>query len=238
MGESGIDVFDTLVVNEIYYTLQGEGRYAGWPMVVVRLHGCAVGCLFCDTTQTWAHAPADDERIVFDENIEPQQWTRMRFAEIVGEVHALSVGKGCEWVLLTGGEPLEQRVSGLIQMLGKSGSLQGFNVCIETSGTACADTVLPLSARVWLCVSPKIGMPGKRKLDDSVMRAADEWKFVIGKPDDLKHVWDCIDKYEGCGMISLQPMSASTKATQLCVDQCLENGWHLSLQQHKIVGLP
>lgn len=115
-----------LQINEIFYSLQGEGTYSGTPAVFVRLAGCNLSCDFCDTDYSlkWL-APV---------------------AEVLAQVQ--QTGGDCPMVILTGGEPLAQReTSALIEAL----RADGRRVHIESNGTVAVD----LPAEVWLTISPK-----------------------------------------------------------------------------------
>lgn len=113
-------------IAEIFYSIQGEGTYAGTPAVFVRLAGCNLSCRFCDTDY------ALKELLEVDEIVE-----RVRLA-----------GGACPMVILTGGEPLAQAESTtLIDALRRDGR----RVHIESNGTIHT----PLPEGVWLCVSPK-----------------------------------------------------------------------------------
>ncbi len=117
-------------VNEIFYTLQGEGAHSGIPAVFVRFSGCNLHCPWCDT-DFHAH-------------------TGMEAEEIVAEVRALYAipNERRKMVVLTGGEPCLQADKALIDALHEA----GFYICIETNGT------LPLPAGIdWITCSPKAG---------------------------------------------------------------------------------
>lgn len=115
-----------LQLAEIFYSIQGEGMYAGTPAVFIRLAGCNLACGFCDT----------DYSLKFLATID----------EAVARVHELAAD--CPMVILTGGEPLAQRETvTLIDAL----IAQGKRVHIESNGTVAAE--LPPS--VWLTLSPK-----------------------------------------------------------------------------------
>lgn len=115
-----------LPVMEQFYTLQGEGRYAGHAAYFIRLSGCDVGCVWCDVKESW--------------EVDPQQW--MQVSEIVEQADA-HPGR---IAVITGGEPAMYDLSELTQQL----KAKGFRVHIETSGA------YPLSGEIdWVTVSPK-----------------------------------------------------------------------------------
>lgn len=200
-------------VADVYDTIQGEGAQAGTPMVLLRLQGCGVGCPWCDTKETWAPGIP-----------------LLTAAQVAAAVEKAQKGPR-EWVLITGGEPLEQHLQDLAAEL----HARGLKVALETSGTA------PISFNPenfeWICVSPKEGMPGGKPLLDGVLSNADELKFVIGKPEDVERARALVARFPG-PVVSLQPLSESKKATRLCVEAAMQYGWRLSLQQHKLLGLP
>jgi 7-carboxy-7-deazaguanine synthase len=111
---------------EIFYSIQGEGTWAGTPAVFVRLAGCNLACDFCDTDYSMKSIESVDA--------------------VVDAVRR--IGGECPMVILTGGEPLAQTEAlALIEAL----RADGRRVHIESNGTIFAD----LPDDVWLCVSPK-----------------------------------------------------------------------------------
>ncbi len=116
----------TLQLAEIFYSVQGEGTWAGTPAVFVRLAGCNLACDFCDT----------DYALKFVASVD----------EVVARVRV--EGGECPMIILTGGEPLAQAATlALIQAL----RADGRRVHIESNGTIFTE----LPDDVWLCVSPK-----------------------------------------------------------------------------------
>ena len=99
----------TYRVNEIFYSLQGEGLWTGTPMVFVRLSGCNLRCAFCDTSH--------------------QDGVPMSAGDILDKVR--EVGGACRIICLTGGEPLLQADEDLLDTF----SLAGYRVHVETNGT-------------------------------------------------------------------------------------------------------
>lgn len=221
---------NTYPVNDIYPCIQGEGALTGTPMALLRLHGCPVACPFCDTKETWHTDVAHRVPTITDALGTNERWARAAPADI-----AAYVAKQCpmlNWVLLTGGEPAMQPLSSLVAAL----HALRFKVAVETSGTS--DGVLGADID-WLCVSPKIDMPGGRSIVPEVIAVADELKFVVGKPADIDKIkqylelWKVVPEWQ---IVSVQPMSASERATQLCIETALATGWRVSLQMHKYLG--
>ena len=115
-----------LPVMESFYTVQGEGRYAGTPAYFIRLGGCDVGCHWCDVKESWDASQFD--------------WSHIN--DIVDQARATTA----RVVVVTGGEPLIYDLSGLTQLL----KVHGFQTNIETSGA------YKLTGQWdWICFSPK-----------------------------------------------------------------------------------
>lgn len=114
-----------LKVNEIFYSIQGEGPHTGMPAVFVRLAGCSMGCDFCDTKYAFA------------------QGEEMSVAQILAQMSQYP----CHNVVITGGEPTEQDFAPLAAALKK----QGWSVHMESNGAQEAD----VSDIDFLVLSPK-----------------------------------------------------------------------------------
>ena len=219
-------------LNDIYTSIQGEGAHTGVPMIVVRTQGCGVGCPFCDTKETWASAP-EGFRVEYLEGLrsDERHWADVPVATAVEWIKSVAE-KRIRHILLTGGEPLEQPGSTL---LAYELSKAGFDVHLETSGTTPDEDLRPFE---WVTVSPKLNMPGGRKVIPAQVRLADEVKWVVGKQADLDVLRAFIGEHRlNPECVWLQPMSQSRAATELCVASCLSNGYRLSLQMHKYIGV-
>jgi 7-carboxy-7-deazaguanine synthase len=124
-------------------------------------------------------------------------------------------------VVCTGGEPLLQLDVTLVDELRRV----GFEVAVETNGT-----LVPPNNVNWICVSPKAGSA-------LVLKSGDELKLVYPQPGAEPEQFDDLDfKY-----FFLQPMDGPVQIrnTKLAIDYCLANPkWRLSLQTHKIIGIP
>jgi 7-carboxy-7-deazaguanine synthase len=208
-------------VKEIFYTLQGEGAQAGRAAVFCRFAGCnlwsgreqdraAAICKFCDTDFADVNGPGGGKFESAD-----------ALATAIEEKWPEGSAAGKRFVVCTGGEPLLQLDARVIDAL----HARGFEIAVESNGTIEAPAGLD-----WLCVSPKAGAL-------LVQDSGDELKLVYpqtgSKPEDLagldfRHFF-------------LQPMDGPDRATntQLALRYCLEHPqWRLSLQTHKILGIP
>ena len=206
-------------VKEIYATLQGEGAHTGRRAVFLRFAGCnlwtgreedraTAPCNFCDTDFVGMDGPGGG-----------------RFADASALAAAVAAEWGAEpanrYVVCTGGEPLLQLDAPLIDEL----HAQGFEVGVETNGTQ-----LPPPGLDWICVSPKADV-------EIVLREGNELKLVFPQP--LARP----ERFEGLGFdhFFLQPMDGAAQAEniQAAAAYCLAHPqWRLSLQTHKLIGLP
>ncbi len=207
-------------VKEIFYTLQGEGVNAGRPAVFLRFAGCNLwsgreedralaACRFCDTDFVGTDGPGGGR---FD--------SAPSLARAVEEKWPAGSSAG-KFVVCTGGEPLLQLDEALIRSLHE----RGFRVAIETNGTQ------PLPEGVdWVCVSPKAGAA-------LVVQGGDELKLVFPQEGAEPERFEELD-FEH---FLLQPMDgpALARNTRAAVEFCKARPhWRLSLQTHKILGIP
>jgi len=208
-------------VKEIYYTLQGEGAQAGRPAVFCRFAGCNLWsgreqdradaiCDFCDTDFVGTDGPGGGKFAT------PEQLARACRAAWRGNSGTRP------YLVLTGGEPMLQVDEPLIAALHEA----GFGVAIETNGT------LPVPRSIdWICVSPKAGAP-------LVQVSGDELKLVYPQAAFDPRGLEDLD----FAHFLLQPMDEGTNApshVRAAIDYCLAHPkWRLSLQTHKLLGLP
>ncbi|HAQ47449.1 MAG TPA: 7-carboxy-7-deazaguanine synthase QueE [Glaciecola sp.] len=218
-------------VNEIFESIQGEGRFTGVPSVFLRLQGCPVGCPWCDTQHTW---PVANEDIITvtqlrEKNAEAPTHAYMSVAGFLDEYSKR--GYQARHIVITGGEPAMHDLLPLTTEL----LAQGWSVQIETSGTFA----LLCHKDVFVTVSPKINMPGKFPILPQVMARANEIKHAIAMQ---KHVDELQALLVECPvtddtLIYLQPISQQARATELAVATCIKHNWRLSLQTHKFIGI-
>jgi 7-carboxy-7-deazaguanine synthase (Cx14CxxC type) len=209
-------------VKEIFYTLQGEGAKAGTPAVFCRFAGCNLWtgreadraqavCRFCDTEFVGTDGPGGGR---FD--------SPAALADAVARAWpAGAPPEARRLVVCTGGEPLLQLDAAAVTAFHAA----GFEVALETNGTLPAPAGLD-----WICVSPKAGAP-------LVLREGDELKLVY--PQEGADP----EQYRGLSFrhFFLQPMDGPDLAgnTERAVRYCLQHPeWRLSLQTHKMLGIP
>lgn len=242
----------SLSVHSIFYTIQGEGPYAGWPAVFIRLAGCNLQCVGCDTdyTSTRKIMPVEDIAIEAYRAIDPDHNYHMPIA------------------VITGGEPFRQNITLLCEALHNIHNGLAFKVQVETNGT------LPpspnLSKDVVIVCSPKTP-----KINPLLAQRANFFKYVlshnqIDKKDGLPH--HVLDTHTAGGKVArppqeyngpiyLQPMDTTDglvamdnpffdlspeqeklkeeylKNVSAVVKSCKTFGHIVQLQTHKLLGV-
>lgn len=215
-------------VNDIYGAIQGEGVHTGVPMVLLRLHGCAVGCPFCDTKETWDF-DKQLEVATLDEALGANGHHAYISASQIN-AYCRSLFPTYRWILVTGGEPAQYNLRKLVDALHDG----GYKVALETSGTEVGHIGAGFD---WVCVSPKINMPGRKVIQPEALAVADEIKMAVGRQADidrLNHLITTNTLKDGV-QICLQPISQRPRATQLCIQTAQARGWRLSIQLHKYI---
>src|SRR5580692_6578823 len=172
---------DTLVVNEIYLSLQGESTFAGLPCVFIRLTACNLRCSYCDTAYAFTKGqkmPLADVRTEVLRLSQPFVSGTPHGSTELAEVSALRTPV----IELTGGEPLLQPA---VLPLMKALCDQGYTVLIETSGAHDIAPVDPRVRRIMDLKCPSSGEVLRNRLSNlSHLKATDEIKFVIGTVED------------------------------------------------------
>ena len=178
-----------MIVNEIFYSLQGEGRLAGVPSVFVRLPGCPLRCEWCDTKYAWDASAGEDYSI----------------EKIIQNVQKFD----CDFVVITGGEPMVNAELGELAARLKSAKK---HITIETAGiTFVADLACDL-----MSVSPKLSNAGAGQIELEVIRKLiDNYdyqlKFVVEKTGDIAEIKELLGRLEGIdkNRVMLMPQSQS-----------------------------
>ncbi|OEF27620.1 7-carboxy-7-deazaguanine synthase QueE [Vibrio rumoiensis] len=218
-------------VNEVFQTIQGEGYFTGVPSVFVRLQVCPVGCAWCDTKQTWT-AEIQDETTLGDIMLkqgDSPTWSHATAESIIQQY--VAQGYTAKHIVITGGEPCIYDLIPLTQAF----EAIGCRCQIETSGTS----EILCSSNTWVTVSPKVAMKGQLDVLDSALQRANEIKHPVGTQKDIDHL-DALLKKANCEAkehIALQPISQKPRATELCMDTCIERNWRLSIQTHKYLNI-
>jgi 7-carboxy-7-deazaguanine synthase len=220
----GKDAGKFLDIVSVFKTIQGEGPFAGVPAVFVRLAGCNLQCPGCDTNYTEGRETLDIDTII--ERVEEQ------------------AGERTTLVVITGGEPFRQPLGRLVhKLLGMR-----FEIQVETNGTLFDTSirVKELGDMAIVC-SPKAG------INSALMQYVTSYKYVLRAGE--------IDPTDGLpthaldskarpgrpartfkGMVFLQPYDEGDAEKNLanlraCVASCLEYGYTLCIQLHKLPGV-
>lgn len=208
-------------VKEIFYTLQGEGAQSGRAAVFCRFAGCnlwsgreedraAAICKFCDTDFADTNGPGGGKFAAAED-----------LAAAIEDRWPRGTADSRRFVVCTGGEPLLQLDSKLIDALHR----RGFEIAVESNGTIAAQDGID-----WLCISPKAGAR-------LVQKAGDELKLVYPQPGAEPELFEQMPFRH----FFLQPMDGPERErnTALALRYCMEHPtWRLSLQTHKILGIP
>lgn len=248
---------DSLAINEIFYSIQGEGKLSGTPMIFVRLNGCSIGCGFCDTKYTWK--TISHNKYMTAEQIQ-KIITILNYASDSSYFQNRKL-----WICFTGGEPLEQQ-NNLIEVC-KTLKFSGFKLQLETSGSV----EIKQETRElfdWISCSPKKFHPlnntnkvdelkilvlNKRTVYENIERIRNFTKKFQRK------IWVCIQpiepepfelgNFEGYSenikdafMLSVQQRRLNnktewTKNKALAIEVCKRTGWQLSIQFHKYLNI-
>lgn len=200
-------------INEIFYSIQGEGINVGLPTIFIRFSGCNLKCSYCDTKYAWYEGKEMDIEKVM-KSIE--KWR-------------------CKRICITGGEPLLQKeVYDLIDFLLR----KGYKVSVETNGSVDISKLAERNVVIKMDIKcPSSMMHDKMKMDNiGKLRLHDEIKFIIGNREDYEYAKEIINKYKPRSHIIMQPVWKKMKASKLA-SWILEDEIDvmLSVQLHKIL---
>ena len=200
-------------INEIFYSIQGEGKWGGLPNIFIRTTGCNLRCSFCDT------------KYAYEDGVE---------YSIKNILTKISKYK-CQYVCITGGEPLLQ--DDVIELI-KNLFNKDYFVIIETNGSISIkkivkfkDLVISLDVK---CPSSK--MDKENKLENiKLLRKNDQLKFIVKDKKDYIYTKNIIGKYKPTCDVFIQPIWGENPkkiADWIVAD---ELNVKFSLQLHKII---
>ena len=211
----------TMVINEFFYSLQGEGSLAGVPSIFVRLAGCPLRCHWCDTKYAW----------------DPQAGTPMSIEQILDGIQDFPT----RYVVLTGGEPM---VHDEICEVTSAIRGKGYHLTFETAGIKHVEGV----QADLMSISPKLsnsepplngGKQTSERFNEDVLQtlmAAYDYqlKFVIDIAEDLNEVAGVLDRLENVDLykVFLMPQATQTaeylEKARWLVEYCKQTGFSFS----------
>ncbi|MDP4709250.1 MAG: 7-carboxy-7-deazaguanine synthase QueE [Rickettsiaceae bacterium] len=208
----------SLLVKNIFKTLQGEGPHAGLPAIFIRLGGCNLACSFCDT--------------------EFEDYQKYALSEIVDTIEKLSLNsksiRSVALVIITGGEPFRQPINRLCEDLLSS----GFAVQIETNGTLYRE----IPKDVDIICSPKVSNNKYLSVQQDLLPRVTAFKFLISGNIEFYASVPELGQLEYNIPVFVQAMDEydakiNAKNQQMAVDLAINNGYRLSYQIHKNLGI-
>lgn len=217
---------DTLIVNEIFVSIDGEGKTAGMLTTFIRLAGCNLRCAWCDT----AYA------------LRKEQGKPMTVQEVLAAVSTHAV-------TLTGGEPLEQEAAvELVRLL----MARGVDVNVETNGSRSTEKLLALpGAEQHLLVTLDWKLPASRmeaqmhRPSFAALRECDVLKFVVASAADLERAYEVLDALQPRSLVYFSPVFGFLEPVALveALRRRHEAGHdvrrlRVQLQLHKIIWHP
>jgi len=200
-------------INEIFYSLQGEGKWAGLPNIFIRVTGCNLRCSYCDTKYAYYDGK------------------EMNIKEILNHIKKYK----CQYVCLTGGEPLLQKdILDLINAILK----KKYFIAIETNGSISIENLRKYKS---LLISLDIKCPSSKMYKKSnlnninLLKKDDQIKFVIKNKDDYLYAKNIISDYKPICDVFFQPVWGENpkKIAEWIIKDRLNV--KMGLQLHKII---
>jgi 7-carboxy-7-deazaguanine synthase len=203
-----------LKVNEIFYSIQGESSFSGIPFVFIRLTGCNLRCAYCDTKYAY------------------EEGEKLTVGQVLKEVEEFE----CDYVEVTGGEPLLQENTPLLvdSLIDK-----GFKVLVETNGTKDISVLSDEAIIIMDIKCPSSGEVDKMDWKNlNRLKSEDEVKFVVAEKSDYDWAKGIIEEKNLIGKVRILMSSVTEKLPPaLLADWILEDNLdvRLQLQLHKIL---
>ncbi len=204
----------SLRVTEIFYSLQGESNSVGIPTVFIRLTGCPLRCIYCDTAYAFTGG------------------TKIEIAEIIAQAEHYNT----KYITVTGGEPLAQ--SACLELIKKLLD-KGFIVSVETSGAIDVSGMDSRAIKVMDFKTPSSGELGRNLYQNiQFLDSKDQVKFVIGNNEDYEWSKVALIEYNLIGRceILFSPVMGQQNATELA-DKILQDRLpvRFQIQLHKLL---
>jgi len=204
----------SLRVTEIFYSLQGESNSVGIPTVFIRLTGCPLRCIYCDTAYAFTGG------------------TKIEIAEIIAQAEHYNT----KYITVTGGEPLAQ--SACLELI-KNLLDKGFIVSVETSGAIDVSGMDSRAIKVMDLKTPSSGELGRNVYQNiQFLDSKDQVKFVIGNNEDYEWSKVALIEYNLIGRceILFSPVMGQQNATELA-DKILQDRLpvRFQIQLHKLL---
>ncbi|CAO81334.1 7-carboxy-7-deazaguanine synthase QueE [Candidatus Cloacimonas acidaminovorans] len=204
-----------LNVTEIFYSLQGESAYSGYPCIFIRLSECNLRCVYCDTQYAFGKGKS------------------MAISSIMEEVKKYP----CSLTEITGGEPLLQEdVDALFEELHKS----SYKILLETNGAISLEKVPDYVIKIVDVKTPGSGMVDAFLKDNlDYLNDKDELKFVLTDKNDYQFALSFLAQYKPkVNIIHFSPLTEVLEPKELA-KWMLKDGIKakLTLQLHKIIGI-
>jgi len=195
------------IVNEIFFSLQGEGKNVGTPMVFVRFSDCNLRCSVLNAG--------------FDCDTEFMSGRAMTVTEILKEASSLNPKKG--WILLTGGEPGLQLDDAFIS----AAHAEGWKLAIETNGTVALPEGLD-----WICVSPKSAEHTIKQRIAHEVKYVRRYGMAIPEPTVTASHYLISPGFQSDGTVALADLEWCMQLIKENPER-----WALSVQYHKVLGI-
>lgn len=206
-----------LKINEVFFSIQGESSYAGWPTVFIRTSGCNLRCTYCDTT----YAYYDGSK------------------KSVDELLTTVASHGAKHVCITGGEPLLQPE---VLLLMDDLCQKNYKVSLETSGSVSCKNVNPLVKKVIDVKTPDSGAADSFLMENlSYSSDLDEYKFVICSEKDFFWAEDFVKKHlKDREILILYSPSFNKVSEKMLAEWILSHKSiaRFQMQLHKYIWLP
>ena len=200
-------------INEIFYSIQGEGKWIGYPNIFIRVTGCNLRCSYCDTKYAYENGK------------------KMSISDILNEIQKYP----CKKICITGGEPLLQKETyELVDILLK----KDYMICLETNGS---QSIKELAGQKSLIISMDIKCPSsemdkKMNFENlSYLTVNDQLKFIINNREDYDYAKSILREYKPITTVFFQPtwgFDLKKLATWIIEDSL---DIRLGFQLHKII---